>query len=56
MPTAEEARRLKQPVTRPILLTEAVDVDSDGRPISVSITRFASDRVQLVLDSTTNAS
>ena len=56
MPTAEEARRLKQPVTRPVLLTEAVDVDADTRPISVSITRFASDRVQLVLDSLGDAS
>jgi GntR family phosphonate transport system transcriptional regulator len=56
MPTAEEAKRLKQPVTRPILLTEAVDVDADGRPVSVSMTRFASDRVQLVLDSAGSAS
>ena len=56
MPTAEEAKRLKQPVTRPILLAEAVDVDTDGRPISVSMTRFASDRVQLVLDSVSGAS
>jgi GntR family phosphonate transport system transcriptional regulator len=56
MPTAEEARRLKQPVTRPILQTEAVDVDGDGRPIAVSVTRFASDRVQLVLESAADAS
>ncbi|HEV2675573.1 MAG TPA: phosphonate metabolism transcriptional regulator PhnF [Aliidongia sp.] len=56
MPTAEEARLLKQPVTRPVLLTEAVDVDGDGKPISVSLTRFASDRVQLVLDSAADAS
>ena len=56
MPTAEEARRLKQPITRPIIQTEAVDVDGEGRPISVSIARFASDRVQLVLDSTADAS
>ncbi|GGF25932.1 phosphonate metabolism transcriptional regulator PhnF [Aliidongia dinghuensis] len=56
MATAEEARRLKQPVTRPVLLTEAVDVDTDGRPVSVAFTRFASDRVQLVLDSTSDAS
>ncbi|HLZ67331.1 MAG TPA: phosphonate metabolism transcriptional regulator PhnF [Aliidongia sp.] len=56
MPTAEEARRLKQPVTRPIIQTEAVDVDGGGKPISVSITRFASDRVQLVLDSANDAS
>lgn len=56
MPTADEARRLKQPVTRPVLLTEAVDVDADGKPISVSLTRFASDRVQLILDSAADAS
>ena len=49
-PTAEEARHLKQPVTRPILLTEAIDVDPAGRPISVNITRFASDRVQILFD------
>ena len=56
MPTADEARRLKQPVTRPVLLTEAVDVDADGKPVSVSLTRFASDRVQLILDSMADAS
>lgn len=50
LPTAEEARHLKQPVTRPVLQSEALDVDTVGRPISVNITRFASDRVQIVLD------
>ncbi len=49
LPTQEEARHLKQPVTRPILLSEALDVDAEGRPIAVNITRFASDRVQIVL-------
>jgi GntR family phosphonate transport system transcriptional regulator len=49
LPTHDEARHLKQPVTRPILLSEAVDVDVDGRPIAVNITRFASDRVQIVV-------
>ena len=43
-------------MTRPVLLTEAVDVDAEGKPVSVSLTRFASDRVQLVLDSTVVAS
>lgn len=49
LPTQEEARHLKQPATRPILLSEAVDVDAEGRPVAVNITRFASDRVQIVL-------
>jgi len=52
LPTAEEARHLKQPVTRPVLLSEALDVDAAGQPVSVNITRFASDRVQIVLDTT----
>lgn len=51
MPTAEEARLLQQPAQRPVLLSEAVEVDEAGRPIMVIVTRFASDRVQLVLDS-----
>ena len=50
LPTAEEARHLKQPVTRPVLQSEALDVDAAGRPVSVAISRFASDRVQIVLD------
>jgi GntR family phosphonate transport system transcriptional regulator len=50
LPTAEEARHLKQPVTRPVLQSEALDVDTAGKPLSVNYTRFASDRVQIVLD------
>jgi GntR family phosphonate transport system transcriptional regulator len=50
LPTAEEARDLKQSVTRPVLLSEALDIDPSGRPISVNITRFAGDRVQIVFD------
>jgi GntR family phosphonate transport system transcriptional regulator len=50
LPTADEARHLKQPVTRPVLQSEALDVDAAHRPVSVNYTRFASDRVQIVLD------
>jgi GntR family phosphonate transport system transcriptional regulator len=50
LPTAEEARHLKQPVTRPVLQSEALDIDIAGEPVSVNITRFASDRVQIMLD------
>ena len=50
MPTGEEAKLLQQPANRPILQTEAVNLDSAGRPIEYGIGRFASDRVQLVFE------
>ncbi len=50
MPTAEEARHLRQPVTRPILQSEAINVDPAGRPIEFGLTRFAADRVQIVFE------
>ncbi|MCR9219212.1 MAG: phosphonate metabolism transcriptional regulator PhnF [Alphaproteobacteria bacterium] len=50
VPTREIAALLKQPVTRPVLQTENVDVDADGRAIEYGITRFASDRVQLLVE------
>jgi len=49
MPTAEEARHLKQPVSHPVLVTEAVDVDLDDRPIRLGITCFAGTRVQITV-------
>jgi GntR family phosphonate transport system transcriptional regulator len=48
LPGAIYARHLQQPANRPILMTESVNVDPDGRPIEYGIARFASDRVQLV--------
>jgi len=50
LPTAEEAQHLRQPVTRPILQSESVDVDADGRRVDFGVTRFAADRVQIVID------
>lgn len=50
MPDATDARYLQQPRNRPILVTEAVNVDRDGKPIQFSVTRFASDRVQIVFE------
>lgn len=49
MPTADEARDLKQPVNQPVLVTEAVDVDPKGRPIRLGITCFAGGRVQITV-------
>lgn len=49
MAGAEDAALLRQPANRPLLVAESVNVDTDGRPIQFAITRFASDRVQIVL-------
>ncbi|MCB9947329.1 MAG: phosphonate metabolism transcriptional regulator PhnF [Rhodospirillaceae bacterium] len=50
LPTGEEARYLHQPRSRPVLVTEAVDAAPDGTAISYGLSRFASDRVQLVVE------
>jgi GntR family phosphonate transport system transcriptional regulator len=49
--TGEEARFLHQPQSRPVLVTESISVDDQGRPIEYGISRFAGDRVQLVVQS-----
>ena len=43
------ARLLKQPVTRPLLCVECLDVDMDGVPIKFGETVFCGDRVQLLV-------
>ncbi len=50
MPDEEEASRLRQSRSRPILAVEAVNVDEVGKTIQFSRTRFASDRIQLVFE------
>jgi len=51
MPTPEEVLLLGQARTRPVLLTEAVNVDSEGQPVDVSFSRYAAGRTQLVVES-----
>lgn len=48
MPEAADADLLRQPRSRPVLVTEWVNVDATGRPVECGITRFASDRTQIV--------
>jgi GntR family phosphonate transport system transcriptional regulator len=50
MPTAEEARHLQQPRSRPVLVAESVNIDDRGKPIEYGIAVFASDWVQLVVE------
>lgn len=47
MPSEEQARLLRQPLTRPLLCVESVDVDLAGVPIKFGETLFSGDRVQL---------
>ncbi len=49
MPSEAEALHLEQPPSRPVLHTEAVNVDPQGVPIQRSVTVFSGDRVQVVV-------
>jgi GntR family transcriptional regulator, phosphonate transport system regulatory protein len=50
MPEPDEARLLRMPPARPLLVTESVNVDPQGRPIEYGIARFVADRIQLVIE------
>jgi GntR family phosphonate transport system transcriptional regulator len=49
LPSTQEAARLRQPASEPVLVTEAIDVDPAGRPIRYGATCFAGARVQLTV-------
>ncbi|MDF1749990.1 MAG: phosphonate metabolism transcriptional regulator PhnF [Alphaproteobacteria bacterium] len=51
MPTRQLAAHLQQPPTRPVLQTESINVDLDGRAIEYGISYYASDRTQLIVES-----
>ncbi len=51
MPSAEEARLLQQARTRPVLTTEALNVDAEGRPVDFTQGCYAAGRMQLVVES-----
>lgn len=50
LPTSSEAAALRQPAAQPVLVTEAIDGDREGRPISFGITCFAGARVQITVE------
>lgn len=50
MPSAEEALALQQARSRPLLVSEAVNVDPEGRPVDATLTRYAAGRAQLVVE------
>ena len=48
-PTSEEAKLLALPKNRPVLETRSVNVDEQGVPLDFGITRYAGDKIQLVV-------
>jgi GntR family transcriptional regulator, phosphonate transport system regulatory protein len=50
LPTADEARHLRQPPSVPVLQSEAVNVDAEGRPIEYGIAAFAGGRVHILVE------
>ncbi|WP_076999970.1 phosphonate metabolism transcriptional regulator PhnF [Variovorax sp. KK3] len=49
MPEPALAAQLRQPATRPVMLVESVNVDTEGVPIEFARTWFAGDRVTLTV-------
>lgn len=47
---AKDARLLRMPATKPILLSESVNVNQDGTVIEYGVTRFRGDRMEIVID------
>ncbi len=45
-----EAKHLQLGRNQPVLVTESVDTDTNGKAIAFGVSRFAADRVQLVID------
>lgn len=50
MPTHDVARHLRMPVNRPILQTNSVNADLQGRPVEYCIGRFPADRLQFSVE------
>lgn len=51
LPTAAEARHLRQPPTVPVLQSEAINIDAGGRPIEYGVAAFAGARVHILVES-----
>jgi len=50
LPSAADAKLLRQLRTRPVLVAQSIDADANGVPINCKRVRFAGERVQLVFD------
>ncbi|WP_338662568.1 phosphonate metabolism transcriptional regulator PhnF [Pararoseomonas sp. SCSIO 73927] len=52
LPTGEEAARLRQSRARPVLASEAVNIDMQGRPVDFTLACYAAGRVQVLVEET----
>lgn len=50
IPTKQQADLLQQPANRPILVTESINIDTDGMPVEYGVAHFAADRVHLLFE------
>lgn len=50
MPSREDADLLQQPMSRPVLMAESINVAPDGTPVEFGTTLFAGDRMQMVFE------
>ena len=50
LPDAEDAKILKQPASRPVLVVESVNIDEAGTPVQFCIAHFIADRMQIVFE------
>ena len=50
MPHGNEADLLRAPRNRPLLVTESINVDADGRIVEFGVTRYPTPRVQIVFE------
>ncbi|TSD86299.1 phosphonate metabolism transcriptional regulator PhnF [Mycobacterium sp. KBS0706] len=50
LPDAREQRLLEITRTRPVMATEAINVDAEGAVVEFGLSSFASDRIQLVFE------
>lgn len=50
IPDREDAQLLQQPMQRPVLLAESINITPDGKPLEYGRTLFAGDRVQMIFE------
>ena len=50
LPTPEEAERLQQSRSRPVLVAESLNIDPEGQPVDWTQAIYAAGRVQLVVE------
>jgi GntR family transcriptional regulator, phosphonate transport system regulatory protein len=53
MPTAHETRLLQQPRSKPVMVSEVINIDLQGVPVELGIARWAAERVEFFVQQET---